>query len=134
MRLVKYLNESQYPEFDKKYPLAGNRIDGRKVLTNIPNMSSIGASLYDYTILKGIRQVKMKEFDGPRSVFYAKDDFDRSRDLAEKIKISGEISPLIIVVDREGPYILEGAHRYVALYYLKAKAFPALIVVDTEEE
>ena len=124
---------SQYPKLDKLYPRAGSKTDGRKVLKNVDNTASIGATLNDWDELPGIRSVKMKAFDGPRSVFYAKDDFDRARALAEKIKVSGEISPLIIVIDDEGPYILEGAHRYVALYYLKAKSLPALVVVDTEE-
>ena len=96
-------------------------------------MDSISATLNDWDTLNKIRVVKMKEFDGPRSVFYAADDFERSRQLADKIKISKEISPLIIVIDSEGPYILEGAHRYVALHNLKAKSLPALIIVDVEE-
>lgn len=133
MRLQKYITESSYPELDKKYPKAGSKVDGRKVLSNVDNTSSIGSTLYEYEILNGIRIVKMKEFDGPRSVFYAKNDFDKARELAERIKQSKEISPLIIVIDNEGPYILEGAHRYVALYYLKAKAFPAMVVVDEDE-
>lgn len=129
----KLLEAPQYPALEKKYPKAGSKVDGRKVLKNVDNTASIGATLNDWDELPGIRAVKMKEFDGPRSVFYAKDDFDRARALAEKIKASGEISPLIIVIDNEGPYILEGAHRYVALYNLKAKLLPALVVVDTEE-
>ena len=133
MKFQKYLTESNYPELDKLYPKAGAKVDGRTVLKNVDNMSSISATLDEYEILKGIRVVKMKEFDGPRSVFYAKDDFDKARALAERIKQSKEISPLIIVIDNEGPYILEGAHRYVALYYLKAKLLPALIVVDEDE-
>lgn len=132
MRLLNYLSE-QYHELDKKYPKAGSKVDGRKVLPNVDNTSSIGATLDEYYILKDIRVMKMSEFGGPRSVFYAKNDFDRARALAEKIKESKEISPLIIVIDDEGPYILEGAHRYVALYYLKAKSFPAMVVVDEDE-
>jgi hypothetical protein len=123
----------EYPKLSKLYPRAGSKVDGRRVLKNVDNTDSIGATLNDWDSLPGIRKVKMKEFGGPFSTFYAKDDFDRAKALSEKIKLSGEISPLIIVIDDEGPYILEGAHRYVALYYLKAKKFPALIVVDVEE-
>ena len=72
--------------------------------------------------------------EGLSSIFYAKDDFDRSKALAEKIKESGWVDPLIIVIDKEGPYLLEGAHRFVALFYLKKKYFPALVVIDLEEE
>lgn len=123
----------QFPKLEKKYKKAGSKVDGRTVRNNVDNTDSISATLNDWEELPGIRVVNMKEFDGPRSVFYAKNDFDHARALAERIKESGEISPLIIVIDDEGPYILEGAHRYVALYYLKAKSFPALVVVDTEE-
>ena len=35
-------------------------------------------------------------------------------------------------MDRKGPYILEGGHRYSALKLLGAKSFPALVVVDGE--
>ena len=133
MTSFKQIFESAYPALDKLYPKAGSKVDGRRVLKNIDNQDSIGATLDDWDTLPGIRKVKMKEFDGPRSVFYAADDFEKSRRLADKIKESGEISPLIIVIDAEGPYILEGAHRYVALHNLGAKKLPAMIVVDTDE-
>ena len=48
-------------------------------------------------------------------------------------KNSNTISPLIIVVENEGPYILEGSHRSEALFVLGAKTFPALVVVNMEE-
>ena len=130
MKFQDYLTESK---LDRLYPVVKGKVDGRMVIDEVSNMSSISSTLYDYTILPRVREVKMKEFGGPRSVFYAKDDFDKSRNLAERIKQSNKISPLIIVIDNEGPYILEGAHRYVALYYLKAKSFPAIVVVDNDE-
>lgn len=74
----------------------------------------------------------MSDLGGPRTVFYAADDFERSERLADAIRASGEINPLIIGVDKEGPFIIEGAHRYVALYYLKATAFPAVVVVGDD--
>ncbi|HUS48953.1 MAG TPA: hypothetical protein VMZ91_02210, partial [Candidatus Paceibacterota bacterium] len=49
-------------------------------------------------------------------------------------KESNWISPLIVVIDSEGPYILEGGHRYVALRELGFQSFPAVIVIDTEDE
>ena len=36
------------------------------------------------------------------------------------------------VVDKEGPYILEGAHRLGALYLVGVKHIPALVVLDLE--
>lgn len=120
-------------QMQKEYPKAGSTVDGLSVRSDIPNQSSIDASFTDYEILPGIREVTMSDFGGPKSVFYAADDFRRSRELAEKIKQSGEINPLIIAIDEEGPYILEGAHRFVALCYLDKKSFPALVVVDEDE-
>jgi ParB-like chromosome segregation protein Spo0J len=35
--------------------------------------------------------------------------------------------------DKDGVYVLEGGHRLGALHILKAKSFPALVVIDTEE-
>ena len=118
---------------NSKYPKAGSIVDGLKVRSEIPNTGSISATFTDYSELSGIREVPMSEFDGPKSVFYAANDFERSRNLAKKIKESGEINPLIIAVDKDGPYILEGVHRYVALYYLEKKSFPALVVIDEDE-
>ena len=79
--------------------------------------------------LPGVRVVQMSDLGGPRTVFYATDDFERSKRLAEAIQGSGEINPLIIGVDEKGPFIIEGAHRFVALYYLKVQEFPAIVVV-----
>jgi hypothetical protein len=119
-------------QFDAAYPRASGAIDGRQVGMRVPNTDSISASLLEYYVLPGIREVSMSHFGGPRTVFYAADDFKRSESLAKQIASSSRVDPLIIVVDDKGPYILEGAHRYVALYQLKAKSFPALVVIDTE--
>lgn len=118
----------------KDYPKAGATVDGLTVRSDIPNQSSIQSSFNDYEILPGIREIPMSEFGGPKSVFYSTDDFQKSKELAEKIKESGEINPLIIAIDQEGPYILEGGHRYVALYYLNKKSLPALVVIDQDEQ
>lgn len=119
-------------EFDAAYPKASGTVGGLQVREHVPNTGSISASLLEYEILPGIREVSMSHFGGLRSVFYAADDFLRGRKLAEQISESKQINPLIIVVDNEGPYILEGAHRYGALYELGVKSFPALVVIDTE--
>ena len=117
----------------KHYPRAGAEVDGREVLPETPNLASIDGSVEDYDILKGIREVSMSEMsDDPRTIMYAADDFRRAKDLAAEIQRRKKISPLIIVVDKEGPYLLEGAHRLVALIELKAKSFPAVVVIDME--
>jgi hypothetical protein len=111
----------------------GTTVDGLMVRTYIPNTESIGASLDDYELLPGIREVRMSEMDpsyGAKS--YSATEDKRINDLAEGIRKSGEISPLIVVIDKEKyPYILEGGHRYDALRRMGKKAFPAKVVVDT---
>ena len=116
-------------EFDNKYPTvtAGSKIDGRVVRREVPNQSSIDASSNDPTVLRGIREVPMSEFPAPPDVN------PRTKALAEDIKNSGEINPLIVMVDKDGPYILEGGHRYDALKILGAKSFPAVVVVDEDD-
>ena len=121
-------------EGQASYPLAPAMVDGLQIGSKIPNMGSIEASLSDYTILKGVRVVPMSAVNGdPKALFYAKNDQDRARALAEKIRENGYIDPLIVVLDSEGPYILEGAHRLGALFLLGKGAFPALVVQDNEE-
>lgn len=117
------------------YPSAGDTVDGRTVRPKVDNTGSISATFDDdeYTVLDGVREVRMDFFDSsPYDLFSAKNDLDRARSLADEIGESGEISPLIVVFDDDGPYILEGAHRLAALNILGAESFPAL-VVDARE-
>jgi len=110
-------------------PLAKAVVDGRKVLKGpIPNMDSISATLDNYDILKGVREIGMDNFN--YSPPYSTSELKRTKDLAEKIKASNKIMPLIVVQDSEGFYILEGGHRFDALHMLGAKSFPAIIVKD----
>lgn len=119
----------------RRFPTAGQTVDGRTVRTKIPNESSIDASLTDYEILPGIREIHMSEMDPSYSgQSYSATENERIDRLAEQITESGEINPLIVVVDKhKHPYILEGGHRYDALIRLKAKSFPARVVIDTSE-
>lgn len=68
---------------------------------------------------------------GKRS-FYAANDLSRVDALIAQINASGAIKPLIVVVDDEGPYILEGSHRVTALYEMGKIKFPAVVVIDRE--
>ena len=113
----------------KEYPIAGKIVDGRTVLDNIDNTSSIGASLYHYKVLNGIREVPMSDFE-VSGKHYSVEGTQRIQQLATEIQQSQEISPLIVVVDKEGPYVLEGSHRLSALKLLNAQSFPALVVID----
>lgn len=120
----------------EKYPPAGSKVDGLLVSRGIvPNMESIEASIEDYEILDGIREVGVGHFEpycGLESVFYDIRDIRRAEELAKRIEISRRITPLIVVEDEDGPYLLEGLHRYAALRSLGKKSFPAVVVVDMD--
>lgn len=110
------------------FPRATTEVDGRTVRSKVDNLSSIAATLGgDYEEMPGIRAVPMSAFtldEAPLSTDA------RTVALADKIRASGEITPLIVAMDSKGPYILEGGHRYDALKILGAKAFPAVVVVE----
>jgi hypothetical protein len=99
------------------------------------NMSSIEATLgLDYKILPGVRRIPMDEFDASfESNYYAADDRRHINQLKEYISESHGVSPLIVVQDDKGYYVLEGGHRMVALYELGAIDLPAVVVVDTRK-
>ena len=116
----------------RKYPVVKN-IGEIEVTKNVPNTASIAASLNDYEVVKGIREVPISEFGDANRAFYAANDWERSEKLALAIRKNKYIDPLIVVIDDEGLYILEGAHRWVALAKLKVKSIPAVIVIDLEK-
>jgi len=111
--------------WETKYPIHKNQKND-----NVPNLGSISASLNDYEILSGIRDVSILDF-GTGGYANLKENL-KSKNLAEEIKRSGHISPLIVVIDNDGPYILEGGHRLQALQQLDYQSFPALVVLDKE--
>ena len=115
-----------------RYAVAGDVVDGRVVRSEIPNQSSIESTLDNYAVLPGVREVPMSEFE-LTGKSYSADGDRRISELAEEIKASGEIAPLIVVIEKDGPYILEGATRVDALYRLGAKSFPALVVVNNDD-
>lgn len=122
-------------QLDNKFPRASGSVDGREFTTDVPNVGSIRSSLDSYEVLPGIREVKVSDFEASGAPkFYSKSEQERTERLAEAIKQSGRITPLIVVIDKEkSPYILEGGHRFDALKMNGAKSFPALVVVDTGE-
>lgn len=124
------LNKNSQVAF-KDYPIAPAEVDGRTVLQDVHNTSSIDASVPNAEVLPGIREVPMSDFE-LTGTHYSVEGTQRIQELAKRIQESGEISPLIAVLDAQGPYILEGATRSDALYRLQAKSFPALVVVDLD--
>ena len=119
-------------DYETLYPKAGDIVDGYKVRDDVPNMDSIYSSMDTPTIVKGIREVSMKEFRGYKPKFYSVDEKKRTLGLAKELKESKEVAPLIVVYDSEGAYILEGGHRFDALKLNKAKSFPAKVVFDED--
>lgn len=124
-------NQDIVNHFDNLYKRAGKFVDGREVLPDIPNTSSISSSLNEYEILPVVRDFPIYGFGGKKS-YYSGSDQKRVEMLAAQIDQSKKISPIIIVEEKDGPYVLEGGHRIAALVELKAKSIPALIVIDME--
>ncbi len=116
-----------------KYKSAKEHVNRLLVGNEVPNTSSIAASLVDYEVLSGIREVPFSAFTqmGPLK-YYSVSEEHRTKALAGEIDQSGVINPLIVVEDIEGPYILEGAHRFDALRELGVTVFPALVVLDLD--
>lgn len=110
------------------FPIAELQVCGLTVLSNIDNQSSIDSSLTQYKILPEIREVSMDLFTYTPP--YSVSEFKRVEKLSKLINESKTISPLIIVEDSKGFYILEGGHRFDALNLLKITSFPALVVQD----
>lgn len=123
---------SPNPLSAEPYPRAGKYVDGLLVGDTISNVDSIEASLEDYFVVDGVREVPMSTFDttDPYDLFYAANDLKRTRNLSEEIQETGRIDPLIVVVDKEGAYVLEGGHRLGALHLLGKSSLPALVVMD----
>lgn len=115
-----------------KIPDAGREVDGLVVRESVPNMDSIEASIENATEI-GVKAVPMSWFeDTVRPLANASRDA-HVEDLAKQIAESGEVNPLIVVLDGDGkPYILEGAHRFEALLRLGKNQFPALVVRDED--
>ena len=122
--------ESEKEKWNLKYPKAGNIVSGLNVVGDVDNIESIESSLVDYYIYDGIRECMTSDF-GEGGYANVREN-KRSEELAKEIEISRQISPLIVVVDNDGPYILEGGHRFDALKLLNIQSFPALLVLDQE--
>ena len=113
---------------------AGDVVDGLVVREDVPNMGSISASLDDYTVMAGVREVPITAFDESYINSIKPDKLDqRTRDLADEIKASGELNPLIVAFDSKGAYIIEGGHRFDALIASGAKSIPAVVVIDESD-
>jgi len=111
---------------------ADDVVNGMRIRQDIPNQSSIGASLTDYST-QGLQEVPMSAFETVGKPKYRSvQEEKRTKELARQIQENKELNPLIVVKDAEGHYILEGGHRFDALRELGIDSFPALMVHDLE--
>ena len=123
-----------YEAAEARYPRAGKHVDGRFVREDVPNTNSIDGYFGESETLPGIRVVEMSAMGPPPTAAWRSKVSERVKRLAESIRESRELNPLIIGLDfKKGPFIIEGAHRIDALDYLNAKAFPALVVVGYDD-
>jgi hypothetical protein len=112
------------------YPKAGNNIEGFTVGQKVSNTASISATFDDYVTLKDIREVPTSEF--ALVDYKSTSDIERVGTLIGLISDNERIDPLIVVMDKEGLWVLEGMHRLAAIQHMKIKNFPALIVLDLD--
>ena len=120
--------------FDAPEVKPGDIVDGLKVRPEVANVGSIKASLDNYTVLPGIRSVSIADFGEAGPLTGNVDKLDRrTRNLADQITESKEITPLIVVYSGSQNYILEGSHRIDALDALGKKRIPVIAVIDEDD-
>ena len=134
---LRVLEETSMPFMQAMAPKIvkpGDQVSGLTVRKEVPNMGSISASLDDYEVLSGIREVPRGAFDKEYldSLSFEKLD-ERTKDLANQINESKEINPMIVGVDSKGAYIIEGGHRFDALMAQDTKSIPAVVVIDKSD-
>jgi hypothetical protein len=105
---------------------------GGEKINNYGSYESSGIS----KVLPGIHKVPMSSFETthPNDLFYAKNDHDKVRQLAEQIKHNKYLDPLLVAMDEKGPYVLEGGHRLGAAHLLGMKEIPAMVGYEPEVE
>ncbi len=120
------------PTTELSYPPAGDVVGSLRVRPGpVPNAQSAEGYFPSSRTLPGIREVSLADW-GPHQPSYSATENARYRSLAQEIQTSGEVSPLLVGVDVHGePFIIEGEHRLEALRLLKAKSFPARVVMET---
>lgn len=127
-------NDQERLQYWNQLPKAGRKVDGLDVRDHIPNTDSISGSFDNYHVLSGVREIPFSAFENHVTPLAMP---SRLKQLRDEINENKEINPLIVGVDEQGPYIIEGAHRYDALLHLGKTKFPAKIVVgkfDKDEE
>lgn len=137
------VSEMAEPEIEKskiknarnfKVVTPGETVSGLVVQKDVPNMGSIGATLDNYEILRGIREVPRSAFDSEYVDSLNYDELDqRTKNLITQINRSKKINPVIVGIDNQGAYIIEGGHRFDALMSQGFESIPAVVVIDKSE-
>ena len=125
-------NDKAHEISEPNYVVASDSINGFNISDDVPNVSSIEATLSDYKVLDEIRIVPMSDFE-INGKSYSLYENERIKNLEVEMRQSKTISPLIVVVEADGPYVLEGSHRVDALFNMGWKDFPALVVISYED-
>ena len=114
-KLAKGLNSLVKGEPAPRTLSAGDMVNGMLVRKEIPNQSSIGSSLSNYST-HGVQEVPMSAFQTVgKPKYYSVQEEKRTKDLARQIQENKELNPLIVVKDAEGHYILEGDRKSTRL-------------------
>ncbi len=112
------------------YPKVGDTVDGLRVLKRIANEGMVSELLDEYVTIPNVREVPMCEFNFSKNS-YSDTMKGRIQELSEIIEVDREINPIVVVVGKDGPYILKGGDtRAEAMYLLGVRSLPALVVID----
>lgn len=122
-----------YEAAERLFPRAGKHVGDLLVRSHVPNLASADGYFRESEALPGIRVVRMDEMGDPPPPGWRARVSERVKHLAEAIDESKEIAPLIVGVEKKGPFIIEGSHRIDALDYLGVDAFPAVVVVSYDD-
>jgi hypothetical protein len=97
----------------KSYPkVSGDFWNGYKIRPVGSSLDAVKASMDDYQILNGIREIPIHIFNDPKHMFQAADDWSKAKRLTKMI---------------------EENNRFIALHSLGFDKLPAMIVIDKDE-
>lgn len=115
---------------------AGRTVDGLFVGDLNPrDIRHVDATIENPRRVKGLLEVPISALGAtPGKIGYAaKDDIERVRNLAEAIRESQTIDPIVVIRDSKGFYVHEGNHRVEALNLLGKKNIPAVVYDDLDD-
>lgn len=112
--------------------------DGYKISKAIPEKDEQEESfreVADNVKSLGVREVGLSLFESAASLKgVSKEHLTRIKTVADKIKKTNTINPLVAVYDGKRLYTLDGDHRLKAMVMLGAKTVPAYVLHDLDED